>query len=280
MTPAYTVAVRALCAFTARTGDLDLRFTPAPTALEGMEGHALVAARRGAGWQAERPVSATVGDVRVRGRIDGWDAARLRVEEIKTHKGRLEDQPAHHRALHRAQLHVYGALLCMELGLDELELALVYVDVGTQQETVLLERASAAALQAALHDQVSRFAAWAAQEAAHRQARDAALQQLRFPHGEFRVGQRELAEAVYRAAVRGRCLLRGVAGDYARTSVDVSWRRRFIDPLGQEWTPFAGVRGDLATLQVNTAKYNTPAGATGYGNAAQGSFFNGNSDNY
>ena len=147
MTPAYTVAVRALCAFTARTGDLDLRFTPAPTALEGMEGHALVAARRGAGWQAERPVSATVGDVRVRGRIDGWDAARLRVEEIKTHKGRLEDQPAHHRALHRAQLHVYGALLCMELGLDELELALVYVDVGTQQETVLLERASAAALQ-------------------------------------------------------------------------------------------------------------------------------------
>lgn len=207
MTPAYTVAVRALCAFTARTGDLDLRFTPAPTALEGMEGHALVAARRGAGWQAERPVSATVGDVRVRGRIDGWDAARLRVEEIKTHKGRLEDQPAHHRALHRAQLHVYGALLCMELGLDELELALVYVDVGTQQETVLLERASAAALQAALHDQVSRFAAWAAQEAAHRQARDAALQQLRFPHGEFRVGQRELAEAVYRAAVRGRCLL-------------------------------------------------------------------------
>ena len=45
MTPAprpHVVAVRALCEFTARTGDLDLRFTPAPSALEGMEGHRAV----------------------------------------------------------------------------------------------------------------------------------------------------------------------------------------------------------------------------------------------
>ena len=32
----YVVAVRALCEFTARRGDLDLRFTPAPTAAEGI----------------------------------------------------------------------------------------------------------------------------------------------------------------------------------------------------------------------------------------------------
>ena len=32
----YSIAVRALCEFTAKTGDLDLRFTPSPTALEGL----------------------------------------------------------------------------------------------------------------------------------------------------------------------------------------------------------------------------------------------------
>ena len=32
--PGYTIAVRALCEFTAKEGDLDLRFTPAATALE------------------------------------------------------------------------------------------------------------------------------------------------------------------------------------------------------------------------------------------------------
>ena len=43
----YTVAVRTLCEFTAKLGDLDLRFTPSATALEGVAGHAMVAARRG-----------------------------------------------------------------------------------------------------------------------------------------------------------------------------------------------------------------------------------------
>ncbi len=45
----YAVAVRALCEFTAKEGDLDLRFTPAPTAAEGMAGHSTVVGRRGAG---------------------------------------------------------------------------------------------------------------------------------------------------------------------------------------------------------------------------------------
>ena len=31
----YTVAVRALCEFSAKVGDLDLRFTPSPTAQKG-----------------------------------------------------------------------------------------------------------------------------------------------------------------------------------------------------------------------------------------------------
>ena len=53
----YKVAVRALCEFTAKVGDLDLRFTPSPTAQEGMAGHAMVVSRRGADYQAELPLS-------------------------------------------------------------------------------------------------------------------------------------------------------------------------------------------------------------------------------
>jgi len=49
----YRVAVRALCEFTAKVGDLDLRFTPSPTALEGIAGHAQVTARRGEGYERE-----------------------------------------------------------------------------------------------------------------------------------------------------------------------------------------------------------------------------------
>ena len=207
MNVGYTVAVRALCEFTAKAGDLDLRFTPSPTAQEGMAGHLLVATRRGAGYQTEVAVNGSFGTLRVRGRADGYDLARQRVEEIKTFKGRLEAMPANHRALHWAQVKVYGALLCEQLGLAEIELALVYLDIGTQVETLLTERQSAGDLRQFFELQCQRFVAWAEQETAHRAARDAALLGLSFPHAEFRRGQRPLAEAVYKAAVARRCLM-------------------------------------------------------------------------
>lgn len=81
----------------------------------------------------------------------------------------------------------------------------------------------------------------------------------------------------------GQCLLRGFAGQYLRTSVDLSWRRQFIDPVGQVWTPFVGLKGDLAALQVKQSGYNDPTNVfpTGrYGNDNQGNFFGGNADNY
>lgn len=49
----YSVAVRALCEFTAKVGDLDLRFTPSPSAQEGIVGHRTVASRRSAHYQNE-----------------------------------------------------------------------------------------------------------------------------------------------------------------------------------------------------------------------------------
>jgi len=58
---AHVVSVKALCAFGAKAGDLDLRFVPAPSALEGMAGHALVQARRGGDYQSEVPLATTCG---------------------------------------------------------------------------------------------------------------------------------------------------------------------------------------------------------------------------
>ena len=203
----YTVAVRELCEFTAKQGDLDLRFTPAPTALEGMAGHAVVAARRGKGYRAEVALSGSYQTLQVRGRADGYDPERQRIDEVKTFKGRLDRQPASHRALHWAQARVYGWLLCQQEQLAHIDVALVYLDVGTQQETVFTERCGADDLRQHFEAQCQRFIAWAAQQMAHRTARDAALTALTFPFGGFRTGQRPLAEAVYKAATAGRCLL-------------------------------------------------------------------------
>ncbi|MBC7445734.1 MAG: ATP-dependent DNA helicase [Polaromonas sp.] len=203
----YAVAVRALCEFTAKQGDLDLRFTPSPTAQQGIAGHALVAARRGAAYQSEISLEGSYQELRVRGRADGYDAGGNQLEEVKTFRGELAAMPDNHRQLHWAQLKIYGWLLCQKLGLAEVRLALVYFDIGSQQETLLVQLHSAPSLQAYFETQCEQFLGWARQELAHRAARDAALAALAFPHAAFRPGQRDLAEAVYRSAAGSRCLM-------------------------------------------------------------------------
>jgi DNA excision repair protein ERCC-2 len=203
----YFIAVRALCEFTAKHGDLDLRFTPSPSAQQGIAGHALVAARRAEGYQAEVSLEADYMELRVRGRADGYDPVKNQLEEVKTFRGDLAALPDNHRQLHWAQVKIYGWLLCQKLELAEVRLALVYFDIASQQETLLSELFTADALQQYFEAQCERFLYWARQELAHRAARDAALGELPFPHAAFRPGQRELAEAVYNSSRSGRCLM-------------------------------------------------------------------------
>jgi DNA excision repair protein ERCC-2 len=203
----YSVAIRALCEFTAKRGDLDLRFTPSPSAQEGIAGHQLVAGRRGPGYETEISLRGEFGPLVVRGRADGYDPGANRLEEIKTHRGDLRRQPANHRHLHWAQAKVYGWLFCLQRGLAQVDLALVYFDIATQQETRFVETHSAESLRAFYEDRCREFLAWAEQDLEHRRQRDLALAALAFPHGSFRPGQRELAASVYRGVATARCVL-------------------------------------------------------------------------
>jgi LPS-assembly protein len=61
------------------------------------------------------------------------------------------------------------------------------------------------------------------------------------------------------------CLLRGIPGDYTRLTAEVSWRRSFTDSIGQIFTPFASLRGDLISANIDNqpgvANY-LPVGST------------------
>ncbi|MDB5752962.1 MAG: ATP-dependent helicase [Ramlibacter sp.] len=228
----YSVAVRTLCEFTAKRGDLDLRFTPSPSAQEGMAGHLLVAGRRGPLYETEITLRGEFGQLAVRGRADGYDPAANRLEEIKTHRGDLARQPANHRQLHWAQAKVYGWLLCEARQLAELNLALVYFDLATQQETTFTQTHSAQALRAFFEASCGDFLAWAERELAHREHRDDALAALVFPHPAFRTGQRELAASVYKGAASGRCLLAQAPTGIGKTAATVFAMLKAAKPHG------------------------------------------------
>jgi DNA excision repair protein ERCC-2 len=188
-------------------GDLDLRFTPAPTAQQGIVGHAEVFARRGTGYQREVSLSTEYRELRIVGRADGWDPAKGQLEEIKTHRGDLARQPANHRALHWAQAKTYAHLMCERESLASVWVALVYFDIGSKKESVIREQFDALSLKREFEALAERFLAWAQAELRHRTLRNDSIATMQFPHEAFRASQRTLAEAVYRANCSGRYLL-------------------------------------------------------------------------
>lgn len=210
MPPAPTtlrVGVRDLCEFTARVGDLDVRFGMSPNAREGVAGHETVTSRRSDTYQREVALKGAHNELLVTGRADGYDPERRRLEEIKTFRGDLSRQPETQRQLHWAQLKAYGWLLCERDTLASITLALVYFNIDSELEYAFDVTVSASELRAHFVELCSRYANWATQEHAHRMRRDVHLTQLTFPHSAFRPGQRELAEAVFRTARSGGCLL-------------------------------------------------------------------------
>lgn len=53
------------------------------------------------------------------------------------------------------------------------------------------------------------------------------------------------------ARTRSQCLLRGIPGDYTRLTAEVEWRRSFTDSIGQIFTPFASLRGDVISANID-----------------------------
>uniref|UniRef100_UPI001CA48EDC hypothetical protein n=1 Tax=Arthrobacter sp. GMC3 TaxID=2058894 RepID=UPI001CA48EDC len=101
---------------------------------------------------------------------DGYDPQERRLEEIKTHRGDISRIPANHRLLHWAQVKIYGWLLCQQLELEELELAVVYFDVMSHAEHAFSDHFTAAELEDFFNQQCQLFLSGAEQEEAPHQA--------------------------------------------------------------------------------------------------------------
>ena len=76
------------------------------------------------------------------------------------------------------------------------------------------------------------------------------------------------------------CLLRSIGGDYTRATGQVSYQRKFIDPIGEVWTPFAFARFNGETLNLNTTNtyaFSAYGSSSAYSNASQTAFLPGSS---
>ena len=172
-----------------------------------MLGHLIVASRRDQHYLTEITLTGEYQNIFVRGRADGYDPNLNQLEEFKTYKGLLERMPDNHRQLHWAQAKVYAYLMCLEKQLTHINVAMVYYNVTSKEETLFVEEFTASALEQFFESLCKKLIIWADIELAHRAARNIACTKLSFPHAQFRTGQRKLSESVYKTAMLEQSLL-------------------------------------------------------------------------
>src|SRR5690606_25939231 len=201
------VSVKTLAEFAAKSGSLDRRFTPSPTAQEGIAGHQEVVLRRPPHYQKEMSLTIQYEGLLIRGRADGYDSEAHCLEEIKTFYGDFEKLPDNHRQLHWAQARLYGWMYCRQYQRNDITLALIYFDLYNQREYRVEEHFTLPELVAYGEDLAEVYWQWQQQINARQQQLSQWIDELAFPCGSFRSAQRQMAEAVYKAAAVGRVLL-------------------------------------------------------------------------
>jgi DNA excision repair protein ERCC-2 len=202
-----TVSVTELARFCHRTGDIDSRFRPSPTGPEGTAGHHRLYSRRPKSYVPEFKIEGSfeVGNVKiqVRGRADGFDPDNALVEEIKTCRVKEDSIPPAVSQLHLAQGRLYASLIALEQGLPELTVQLTWFNIDTNEEYIQQHTYNAGQMQGFLDDSLKRYCTWLEQVEGTRQRRNASIETLSFPYGEFRAGQREIAELAYKCIDQG-----------------------------------------------------------------------------
>jgi DNA excision repair protein ERCC-2 len=210
---ARQVSVRALVEHSLRAGDLSLESPGLSTTVEAIRAHQKVQASRGKGYQKEVTVSGCFErdgvSLFVSGRIDGvWEReSGLLIEEIKTTRDDPEERALRESPTHWGQLKVYAFFCAKERGLEFIDTRLTYYQLESGRTVEIERRFALSVLETFVDDLVSRYLAFVARVEAWVAERNLSIDRASFPFPAYRIGQRDMAVAVYRTIREGGKLL-------------------------------------------------------------------------
>jgi len=198
------VSVRDLIAVSDKKGDLSQAFVSKTRGVAGIREHTRIQAMRPSGYEKEVSISTRVDHdlffLDIFGRIDGMmvSQGRVLVEEIKTTRQDPELLCQNPPAVHKAQLKCYGYMIAKEKALETIELQLTYTHllskkISEQKKTYIIND-----LKIFFDQIVGAYIAKLESRTSWTLIRNRSIKNLKFPYGDFRAGQRELSEAVYK----------------------------------------------------------------------------------
>ena len=200
----HSVSVRTLAEFAFEKGDLIPARRAAARMREGVRGHQALQQLLPHSWESEVAVSRDIpidGHIlRIHGRADGVciDREVVQVLEIKTTAKNPSNILKYDYPAHWTQGEIYAALFCLNRGLGQAEVRLIYARMdGKKRE--FSEDYNAWELEERLMAYAVPYLRWVAAVDDWKDRSRPTLDALAFPFEYYREGQRDMAAAVYTA---------------------------------------------------------------------------------
>ncbi|AOT71105.1 ATP-dependent DNA helicase [Geosporobacter ferrireducens] len=205
------LSVRNLVELVLRAGNLDSRFMGSSRAVEGTKAHQKLQKSYKENYIPEVALKHTLQYEEIiltlQGRADGifLEADGPVIDEIKTTMRPLEELDGEN-LLHWAQAKCYGYIYSMQNQLDEISVQLTYYQLDTEEIKRFRKAFHIQELEVFLYELLKGYISWANWTRSWEIKRNQSIQQMEFPFGQYRKGQRNLAVAVYKSIKEGKQL--------------------------------------------------------------------------
>lgn len=203
-------SVTAMVEFILRGGSIDYEYKSSSRAKRGTQVHQILQQKHSktallAGFYYDEEYT-LVADIdyknisyEIEGRADGiiLGSDTVYIEEIKsTTKEPMDITKA--KEVHMAQAICYGYLFCLLKGLEKAVIYLTYCNTESLETKIFEKPMTLAELKGYFYSIIERLYKWNEMELKNAEIRNESINQLAFPYGNFRKGQRDFSSAVYK----------------------------------------------------------------------------------
>ena len=203
------ISVRDLVEFILQSGDIVSGFTGSSRNVDAIKAHQTIQNSYEKDYTAEVTVKHIVEyqgiSFEVNGRIDGVinNNGYIIIDEIKTTMRDLRDIEEDYNMLHWAQAKCYAYIYCVQNSYDKMGVQLTYYNLDSKEIKYFRKDLLLNELEDFYFDLIDKYVQWAKVIDKFREIRNESIENLEFPHKEFRKGQRDLSVRVFRIAKDG-----------------------------------------------------------------------------
>ncbi len=218
------ISVRDLVEFICRYGSIESGFGAGPTALEGTKIHQKIQRNEKDNYEAEVMLSHTTKykdiSIYVSGRADGiiTEDGKITIDEIKSTAADLSRiKDTSFNLVHTAQVKCYAYFYALDNNLESISIRLTYYNIDTDEIKQLYETFTLKQLKTYYNKIIKEYYKFVKVDISHKACRDESIKTLSFPFDDYRPGQQNMMNSVYKTIENGNKLFVNAATGIGKT---------------------------------------------------------------